>query len=72
MWRRIGNQWIMGFRGAVALNYGPLFHELDRAGLDHDDYEDLFQGIKVVEAEVLAIFAEYAEEQQRRSQSRKN
>ncbi|AVS91394.1 hypothetical protein C8246_05790 [Paracidovorax avenae] len=65
LWSRICNQWRVGMAGAIALDYGVLFHELDRAGLDGDDYDERFRDIQVIESEALTIFAERAEQAQR-------
>ncbi len=62
LWSRICNQWRVGMAGAVALDYGVLFHELDRAGLDAEEYDERFRDIQVIESEALTIFAERAEQ----------
>ncbi|ABM32366.1 DUF1799 domain-containing protein [Paracidovorax citrulli] len=61
LWSRICNQWRVGMAGAIALDYGVLFHELDRAGLDAEEYDERFRDIQVIESEALTIFAERAE-----------
>lgn len=61
LWDRIGTQWRTGAGGAVALDYLPLFHVLDRMGLDQDEYEDLFDSIRCIESEVLTVWAEIRE-----------
>lgn len=48
LWKTVGDQWIMGQGGPVALNLMPVFHELDRAGLDKEAYEHLLTGIKTM------------------------
>lgn len=53
LWRKLGNQWRMSMNGPVALDYVPLQHELDRMGLSEEDREDLFDDIRVMEAEAL-------------------
>lgn len=66
LWSRICNQWRVGMAGAVALDYGVLFHELDRAGLDPDTYDERFRDIQVIESEALTVFAERAEKERAR------
>ena len=57
--RKLGNQWRTSMNGLVALDYVPLQHELDRMGLSEEDREDLFDDIRVMEAEALdAIMGE--------------
>lgn len=62
LWSRICNQWRVGMAGAIALDYGVLFHELDRADLDPDEYDERFYDIQVIESEALTIFAERSEQ----------
>lgn len=61
LWDRIGNQWRVGACGAVALDYNPLFHALDRMRLEDDEYEELFDSIRIIEAEVLEVWQEQRE-----------
>lgn len=60
LWCRIGNQWRMSMGGPEALDYGPLFHELDRMGLAPDEYEVLFSDIRVMESSALDAIREHA------------
>ena len=48
LWRIVGDQWRMGPCGPVSLDLAPVFHELDRMGLDKDAYEGLLMDVKVV------------------------
>ncbi|MGB3069828.1 MAG: DUF1799 domain-containing protein [Ottowia sp.] len=54
LWSRIGDQWRMGFGGPESLDFGPLFHELDRMELSTQDYEDLFEDIREMAQAALA------------------
>lgn len=58
MWDRIGNQWRVGADGAIALDYNPLFHVLDRMSLDEKEYDEMFDCIRVIEAEALTVWSE--------------
>lgn len=64
VWERVSNQWRVGAGGATALDYNPLFHVLDRMGLDDADYNELFDCIRVIESEVLCIWDEQREAEQ--------
>lgn len=48
LWDRIGDQWRIGFNGPVAIDLIPVFHELDRMGLEREDYDSLLADIKVM------------------------
>lgn len=62
LWDRIGNQWRTGGDGAaIALDYNPLFHLLGRMNLDESEYDDLFDGVRCIESEVLTIWSELRE-----------
>ncbi|MEV8518673.1 DUF1799 domain-containing protein [Dyella marensis] len=50
---RISTQWRVGAGGAVGLDYNVLFHELDRAKLGDDAYDDLFAAIQLIEQTAL-------------------
>lgn len=53
MFTRLSTQWRIGAAGPVGLDYNVLFHELDRAGLNGDDYDDTFASIRVIEGVAL-------------------
>jgi ribosomal protein S18 acetylase RimI-like enzyme len=55
LFRDIGNQWRSGMGGPFALDYGVLFHRMDRMKLSEDDHEQMFYDIKVIEAAVLPV-----------------
>ena len=48
LWERVGRQWRMGFSGPVALDLMPVFHELDRMGLQEQEYDVLLEEIQVM------------------------
>jgi hypothetical protein len=53
----MATQWRMGFSGPIGLDYNPLFHRMDRMVLTGDEYEILFQDIRMAEAEALDAMA---------------
>lgn len=53
MWSVVGDQWRMGPSGPVALDMIPVFHEMDRAGLDKEEYDHLLVGIKTLASVAL-------------------
>ena len=55
LYLRVQTQWRVGLGGSVGLDYNVLFHELDRAALARDDYDDLFDAVRVIERAVLSI-----------------
>lgn len=63
LWSRIGNQWRVGAGGAVALDYNVLFHLLDRMELSKEDYDDLFEAVRVIEYERLEVWEEQREKE---------
>ena len=53
----ICNQWRTGgMGGPIALDYGVLFHRMDRMKLSDDDYEQMFQDIKAIESGALSVY----------------
>jgi hypothetical protein len=55
--RSIGNQWRVGaMGGVVSLDYSVLFHRMDRMKLPDDEYEQLFEDVKSLEAAALSVF----------------
>lgn len=48
LWIEVGDQWLMGPGGPVAINLMPVFHELDRMGLDKEAYDDMVLAIKTM------------------------
>ncbi len=46
-------QWRVGMGGTVGLDYGPLFHRMDRMGLEKAEFDSLFRDIQVMEAAAL-------------------
>lgn len=64
LWDQVRNQWRAGAGGAYALDYNTLFYLLDRMRLPEDEQDDLFDSIRVIESEVLAIWQEEREERE--------
>lgn len=50
----LSTQWIVGPGGVTGLNYIPLFHRMDRMDLSEQDYEWMFDDIRVIESAALA------------------
>lgn len=49
-------QWRHGFSGPTGLDYNVMLHELDRMGLDREEYDDLFGALRMIEATALREF----------------
>lgn len=59
-------QWRTSGMGVpTGMDYGVLFHKMDRMGLAPDDYEDLESDIRVMESEARSAMFDIAEEQRR-------
>lgn len=58
LWNIVGDQWRVGPNGPVSLDLVPVFHELDRAGLDDDEYGHVLIGIKAIAKVALEEAAE--------------
>lgn len=69
LWDQVRNQWRAGAGGAYALDYNTLFYLLDRMRLPEDEHEDLFDSIRVIESEVIAIWQEQEAEEKRRAKA---
>lgn len=50
-------QWRVGMAGATGLDYGVLFHKMDRMGLSAERYEDLEEEIRIMEGAALEEMA---------------
>lgn len=50
---RYQTQWLQGPGGPSGLNYAILFADLDRSGFEGEDREDIMDGVRIIEAEVL-------------------
>jgi hypothetical protein len=48
LWVEVGDQWRMGPGGPVAIDLIPVFHELDRMGLEKEAYDDMVLAIKTM------------------------
>lgn len=46
VWYLVGDQWNMGSGGPVSINLMTVQHQLDRMGLEKEDYDDLLHDIR--------------------------
>lgn len=53
LFSRLSSQWRVGVSGVVGLDYNVLFHEMDRMGLEREEYDRLFEDIRTMEAAAL-------------------
>lgn len=53
LFSQFSTQWRVGMNGPVGLDYGVIFHELDRRELSRDDYNDTMQAVRVIERAAL-------------------
>lgn len=53
LFNTLSTQWIVGAGGATGLNYIPLFSRMDRMKLSDQDYEWMFDDIRVIESAAL-------------------
>lgn len=49
----LSTQWRVGPGGVVGLDYNVLLHELDRMGLEKDEYDELLDDIRAMEVAAL-------------------
>lgn len=49
----LSTQWRIGMNGSTGLDYNVLFTRMDRMKLSDQDYDWLFDDIRVIEAEAL-------------------
>lgn len=49
----VSTQWRTDFNGVVGLDYGPLMALLNQRGLKPDDWQALFQDVRVLEQEAM-------------------
>ncbi|OZI23621.1 hypothetical protein CAL26_09270 [Bordetella genomosp. 9] len=49
----IRTQWRVGMAGATGLDYGVLFHKMDRMGLSPERYEELEEEVRIMENAAL-------------------
>lgn len=55
---RVGTQWRTAMIGAVGLDYAVVFRLLDEECLTPAEWRDLFEDLRVLEAEALATMME--------------
>lgn len=53
LFTRVGTQWRVSAGGAYGLDYGVLFHLMDRMGLTPERYLELEEEIRVLESAAL-------------------
>lgn len=51
-------QWRVGMGGPIGLDYGVIFHELDRAGIAGDDFDEMMASIRIIESTALEAINE--------------
>lgn len=51
-------QWRLGAAGPVGLDYGVIFHELDRSRITGDDFEDTMNCIRIIESAAIEAINE--------------
>jgi hypothetical protein len=61
-------QWRIGMNGVEGLDYNVLYKKLDRMNLGHDDYEQLFSDVQIMEYAHLEESARYRAEQAKQSE----
>lgn len=54
LFRQHNTQWRMGMGGPIGLDYGVIHYALDRKGVVGDDFDQIMDDIRVVEAAALA------------------
>lgn len=52
------SQWRVGMAGATGLDYGVMFHKMDRMGLTAERYEELEDQMRVLEHAALDEMSE--------------
>lgn len=55
LYMKYRTQWIQGPGGPCGLNYAILLADLNRAGIEGEEREDIMADIRTIEAEVLAV-----------------
>lgn len=51
-------QWRVGAGGPVGLDYGVIFHELDRTSITGDAFDEMMASIRVIESAALEAINE--------------
>lgn len=54
----MNTQWQVGFGGPVGLRYEALPVVLELQGIPRSEWRDVFDGVRVMESEALAVFRE--------------
>ncbi len=58
---QLRTQWAVGFGGSTGLRYEALYPLLDRESSDADEWQQLFDDVRELEAGALDAFAERRE-----------
>ena len=53
LFAHVRTQWRGAGMGLIGLDYGPLYHKMDRMALSPAEYDDLEEDIQVMEAAAL-------------------
>ncbi|MGC3984837.1 MAG: DUF1799 domain-containing protein [Pseudorhodoferax sp.] len=69
LFRQLMTQWRVGMAGPTGLDHNVLISRLDRMGLTAGEWDDLDEGVRVMEHQALETMAE--EREKREAQSRK-
>ena len=54
---RMGTQWRIGMGGPTGFDYTSLYPLLDRAARDPDEWDDLFEDVRLMETTALQVIA---------------
>jgi hypothetical protein len=57
LFSQLQTQWRIGMAGPTGLDYGVLFHKLDRLGLEPDEYEQLEDDVRTLEHAALMVMS---------------
>ena len=51
----LGTQWRVGMSGATGMDFGVVYHKMDRMKLTDAEFDDLEQAIQTMEREALKV-----------------
>lgn len=54
LFRLLGTQWRVGASGATGLDYNVLLRVMERRGLSNQQFDEMFEDIRLMESESLA------------------
>lgn len=55
LFRSLSTQWRVGACGITGLDYGPMYHKMDRMDLTESEYEQLENDMQTLEVEALTV-----------------